>query len=166
MITYSIFDKIYLKEISAEEFKILSNYHENLQAFEQTLESLVKNLSKEKKKKAENITKIFCKPARSFGLYDGEKYIGYLSFSNYESATPEIQIDIHEPYQRKGIGYKGVSFLTAELFREREDIEYFIYRVRIENVASRKLIEKLGGEEMSTDAMVAKFIKKIRITRK
>ncbi|MBE7085023.1 MAG: GNAT family N-acetyltransferase [Clostridiales bacterium] len=164
---YTLFDKIYLKEITQEEFERLTTKDaDNFINLQTLLKDMSENGDEKLKKKIEMIRDKLNFASRSFSLYDEEKYIGYVSFSDYASTSPEIQIDIKEGYQHKGIGYKAVHYLTDKLFQERADIEHFIYRVRVENVASTKLIEKLGGEEVPVDKVVASFIRKFRLLRK
>ena len=151
---------IHLRELSENEFRELIHNDSNSQSAKAML-----NTSKEYEQKAQRLIERYKSPARSFGLYDNKNYIGYISFGEYECSSPEIQIEIQENYQNCGIGYNALSFLIAEVFRQREDIKYFIYYVRADNIASVKLVEKLGGKCVKQGDFIEYLILKYHIMR-
>ena len=143
---------ICLRELSEKEFRKFTNYDSNLRSIKTTL-----NPTKELEQRFQRLIERYSSPARSFGLYDDKTYIGYISFAEYGCSNPEIQIEIQENYQNCGIGYKALSFLISEIFRQRADIEYFTYNVCTDNIASLKLIEKLGGKFIKQAFCIAKY---------
>ena len=167
---YYIEDTIYLKEIAQEKLYNETSYADDKKVIAKLFEEIEKDSStkgtSDMDQKVQKILNKFLGAARSFGLYDQEQRFGYVSFANYDSDTPEIQIEITDKYQKRGIGYKSLSFLIEKLFYEREDIQYFLYRVRADNVASLKLIEKLGGQLIETGQFIDKIIKRYHIFKK
>ena len=157
-------ESIYLRELSKEEFRELT-HDANESSIVASLKQYQANELKEFEQRIQALIEEYVSPARWFGLYDDKTYIGYISFCEYECPTPEIQIEIHENYQNRGIGYAALSFLMAEIFRQRADIEYFLYRVRVDNGASIKLVEKLGGQWIKKGDFVEKIIRKYHISR-
>ena len=102
---------------------------------------------------------------RAFGLYYNDEYFGYISFVGYDSITPEIQIELNELFRNKGIGFRVLSLLINQIFEERSDIEYFRYCVLVDNIASIKLVEKLGGKKIETGHFIEQIISKYHIAR-
>ena len=117
------------------------------------------------KLKVEEILRRLNKNSRSFGVYFGDEYVGYVSFVNYDRKNPEIQIELSEAHRNKGIGFRALSLLTKRIFEEKQDIEYFVYCVMVDNPASIRLIEKLGGKKIETEHFVEKNVNKYHILR-
>jgi hypothetical protein len=102
---------------------------------------------------------------RHFALYNKNEYAGYISFSGYDTDTPEISLEITEKYRYKGIAYKALLALKEKVFSENSDIKYLIYRARYDNVPSIKLVEKLGGQLIITGDFIEEIIKEYHIYR-
>ena len=78
---------------------------------------------------------------------DGQT-VGEITFGKNET-KPVIGIGIEEEFRNRGIGYN----ILQELIKRRsadEGIEYFVYTVRSDNLASIRLVEKLGGVKAKT----------------
>ena len=169
VLTLSLFGEYVIKEISPEEFNRLTNHERNQAALTQLLQGLQRESGAATdaglSKKAKVLLTRYEGAARSFGIYLQDEYAGYVSFAEYACATPEIQIELQEKHRNKGIGYAAISLLTSRIFAERQDVEYFLYRVRSDNVASTRLIEKLGGKKIERGEFIEKIIKKYHLYR-
>lgn len=167
LFTVFLFDKYSIKELTEKEFQEKTCYESDCEAltrlFIQTREGGDLNSAKTK---AEELVNRLNGIRRAFGIYHNEEYVGYVSFANYDKKTPEIQIELSESFRGKGIGFQSLSLLTNQIFQEREDIEYFIYNVMIDNIVSIKLIEKLGGKKIVTGDFVEQIISKYYLFRK
>ena len=170
METIVLFDGYEIRGLSEQEYDEITHYEKNQQAVydlcKRALESADSTELPSLKKKIEVLCSRKKIVARSFGVYYHGEYAGYISFAEYNCATPEIQIELEEGHRNKGVGYRAVSLLTSKIFEERQDIEYFLYRVRTENVASIKLIEKLGGTKIEKKDFVEQIIKGYHLYRK
>lgn len=73
------------------------------------------------------------------------KTIGFCDIDNISSDEPTIGIRIAQRYRGKGYGYLAAKMMIEEgwkLFRH----PYFVWELDQDNVASRRLILKLGGK--------------------
>ena len=100
---------------------------------------------------------------RCFDILADEKRIGYVSLADAHSSAPDVGIEIDEEWRGRGIGYKALSALMDKIFSEREEVEYFLYRVRYDNEPSIKLIKKLGGVLVESDDFIDQLIHKYRV---
>ncbi len=82
--------------------------------------------------------------------------VGEITFSGKDELKPEIGIKIQEGFRNKGIGYKILKKLIIDL-SEAKNIEYFTYFVRNDNIASVRLVEKLGGKRIKVYKPLKKF---------
>ena len=82
------------------------------------------------------------------GIYISEtgELIGDIGINLLENNTVEIGFTVASEYQRKGYAYEAVSVLLDILHREK-GINKFIGRADPSNIASVKLLHKLGFEE-------------------
>lgn len=91
----------------------------------------------------ENSIKYYVRYAITFS----GKPVGEITFSGQDELKPEIGIEIQESFRNKGIGYKVLKELIQRLSKAK-NIEYFKYFVRNDNIASIRLVEKLGGVQV------------------
>lgn len=82
-----------------------------------------------------------------YSIYDvvGE-YCGNLELKNYDTATPEIGINLLEDYRNKGIAARTIKMLAKKYYEENATIEYYILKVSSYNLHSKHVIEKMGAE--------------------
>ena len=78
------------------------------------------------------------------------RFIGQIMLKNLEEETPEIGIDIVEPFRRKGFGYAAISLFTTAL-KERFNLQCFLIRVYNDNAASQALIHKFHVTHIGTE---------------
>lgn len=76
-----------------------------------------------------------------------------------DGATPEIGIELLPEYRGKGIGEIAIRQLL-ELNKNRDDISYFLVRIKENNIPSIKLFEKLGAKPI--DHRDSYFMKKLK----
>ena len=62
-----------------------------------------------------------------------------------DNSTPEIGIELLPDYQGKGIGEIAIRQML-ELNKDRDDITYFLVRIKENNTPSIKLFQKLGAK--------------------
>ena len=164
---WSIDDALYIKELTEEEYQSYTAHKGDEDVIMRLCSNVVQTCSPEKlqavKEKVDIIAERLNSVSRSFGLFDKEKYIGYVCFAEYDSNTPEIQIEISEEYRNRGIGYKALTILIKEIFSQRKDLQYFLYLVLADNIASIKLVEKLNGQRVEKGHFIEQFIKKYHI---
>ena len=85
-------------------------------------------------------------------IIDIEKniYVGEVSLENIHSYCPEIGIHIMREYRNKGIASRVLT-LFLDKIKSLVEVEYFLAKIRSNNMISIKLFEKLGaikiGEE-------------------
>ena len=104
------------------------------------------------------------KRVRAFGLYEGDAYVGYIALTDYESSTPEIQLELLEAYRGRGIGYQGLRLVIDEAFQDPH-IDFLIYRAQLNNLASIALAQKCGGTPIRENAFMDSIIAKYHIFR-
>ena len=78
---------------------------------------------------------------------DGQN-VGEVTFRGEES-KPVIGIGIEKPFRNQGIGYKVLKEILMRR-SEVDDVEYYVYSVRNDNIPSIKLVEKLCGVRVKT----------------
>ena len=167
LLTLSLFDKYLIKELTGEEFQEKTCYESDCQALTRLFIETRRGADENSvKAEAEELVNRLNGVRRSFGIYYDKEYIGYVAFTDYDNKNPEIQIELSEPFRNKGIGFRVLSLLINQIFQEREDIEYFIYCVRVDNIASVKLVEKLGGKKIQTGNFVEQIIAKYYLFRR
>ena len=72
------------------------------------------------------------------------KTIGFCELENISTDEPTIGIDISKEYRGKGYGYLAAKAMIEECWKIFPH-QYFIWEARKENIASKKLVIKLGG---------------------
>ena len=80
-----------------------------------------------------------------YGAWKDDELVGFISIINEESKSPELQIEISPEFQRQGYGYEFCFALLNYLF-ENKTYEHIRYTVLPANIASIKLVEKLGAD--------------------
>ena len=79
-----------------------------------------------------------------YSIYDNDgEYCGSIELQNYDSATPEIGIDLLENNRNKGIASEVVRLFAKRVYEERR-VEYFLIRISSKNPHSRHVFEKMG----------------------
>lgn len=82
-----------------------------------------------------------------YSIYNARgEYCGSLELKNYDTATPEIGINLLENYRNKGIAVKTIKMLAKKYYEENASIEYYALRVSSYNLHSQHVMEKLGAE--------------------
>jgi RimJ/RimL family protein N-acetyltransferase len=76
---------------------------------------------------------------------DNEVCLGMASFEDADSVSPEVGLWIRESAHKQGFGSEVVAALV-ECGQSTLGKESFIYPVAVQNRASRRIAEKLGGE--------------------
>ena len=166
LLTIPLFDKYFIKELTEKEFQAKTCYESDCEALTRLFtETMGDSDLNSIKTKAEKLVNRLNGIRRSFGIYDDEEYVGYVAFVNYDKKNPEIQIELNEPFRNKGVGFRALSLLINQIFQEREDIEYFVYCVMVDNIASIKLIEKLGGNKIKTLDFLEQIVSKYHLFR-
>lgn len=162
-------DRFYLRELTKEEFHAVTNYKKDEAAITRLYEQIAKDQSLKKMEEAhEKARKLLMQlevTTKAFGIYDDDIYAGYISFANYNTREPEIQIELQEEYRSRGIGYKALRLLIRKIFDERKDVAFLIYCVRVDNLISIKLVEKLGGKLIQSGDFFERLIKRYHILR-
>ena len=74
-----------------------------------------------------------------------EKTVGFCEIEHIASSEPTIGIMLTEAYRGKGYGYLAAKMMIEEGWK-LFDHPYFIWEVEQDNIASKKLVLKLGGE--------------------
>ena len=82
--------------------------------------------------------------SQTFGAWENNKLIGFVSLINAESGTPELQIEIAPSHHNQGYGFEFLHALLEYLF-ENKDFQYIRYTVLPNNQASISLVEKIGA---------------------
>lgn len=84
---------------------------------------------------------------RDYSIYNPEgEYCGNIELKHYDTATPEIGIELLESQRNKGIAGRAIKMLARKYYQESEGVEHFVLRVSSNNPHSRHMIEKLGAE--------------------
>lgn len=165
---YKILKDIYVERLCEEEFYKLSGAKADVEYFRQNKLSATKENVKTFEKTAEIVIKSHnknIKNSKPYGIYENDVYVGFVCFDYSSTKTPELGISIEEEYRKRGIGYNVSKFLIEKEF-ENPEVEYILYRVRVDNEASIKLVKKLGGREVFSGDIIDKIIKKYKIYRK
>ncbi len=81
---------------------------------------------------------------------EDNQYLGNLKVYNLNEDVPEIGLDICEGYRNRGIGHKTLN-LFFRTVQEKMDIHEFLIRAYSNNIASLKMISKLGVEEITEE---------------
>jgi RimJ/RimL family protein N-acetyltransferase len=80
---------------------------------------------------------------------DNEECLGMASFENADSDWPELGLWLKESAHRQGFGREIVTALV-EWGHASLGKRSFIYPVAVQNIASRRIAENLGGEIIGT----------------
>ena len=159
---------IVLKIMSDEEFEKRAEESEEDSAISQLATAFAASVDEKKLNTVlQSISEILEKNERSkrvFGLYDGDTYVGYVALADYESSTPEIQIELVEEYRQRGIGYQALQSVIDLVF-QRKDVTFLIYRAKIDNLPSIALAKKCGGVLEKHDPLLDRIIHRYHIYR-
>lgn len=74
-----------------------------------------------------------------------DKTIGFCEIEHVSEEEPTIGITLADGYRGKGYGYLSVRMVLEEAWKIFEH-PYFIWEVEQDNIASKKLVLKLGGK--------------------
>lgn len=163
-----ICDNIILKDISEEEFYEKSGAKEEEALLLELAELCEQSSQTEKMQDAfqvvQGVLSRMHRQIRAFALFDEEDYIGYISLSDHGTPTPEIHIELCEEYRRRGIGSQALRLVIDEAF-QNASVDFLIYRVHGENVASIALVEKCGGVLIETGSYIDEIIRHYHICR-
>ena len=72
------------------------------------------------------------------------KLVVYVAERLISTGKPELQVSVTKDSQNKGYATEMLKGLL-EWQRSREHIDYYIYKVRLDNAASERVVQKLGG---------------------
>lgn len=89
--------------------------------------------------------------SRRFAIVDTKTkaFCGYCGIKDIRKRIPEIEIELLERYQRKGIGYHALAGMMKSI-ADKYGTEAFLSKVEPDNYASQNLMEKLGGKPDGT----------------
>jgi RimJ/RimL family protein N-acetyltransferase len=159
---------IVLKNMSDEEFEQRMEESEEDSVISQLATALATSVDeKELNTVLQAISEILEKNERSkrvFGLYNGDTYVGHIVLADYESSTPEIQIELVEEYRHRGIGYRALQSVIDLVF-QRKDVAFLIYRAGIDDIPSIALAQKCGGVLEKYDPLLDRIIHRYHIYR-
>ena len=79
-----------------------------------------------------------------FTIEKDEEYVGYCAIKDIAKIKWEISIELLRKFHRQGIGYTAISMML-DAIKERLGVSEFRVRIISDNIASRKLFEKLGA---------------------
>lgn len=79
-----------------------------------------------------------------FTIEKDEEYVGYCAIKDIAKIKWEISIELLRKFHRQGIGYTAISMML-DAVKERLGVSEFRIRIYSDNIASRKLFEKLGA---------------------
>lgn len=97
---------------------------------------------------------------RRYGAWTrDEVLIAYVALTNWSTGTPEVQITVAAPYQHLGYGREFLQALLPWLF-QRFNVRHFVYRIRINNTPSEKIVLALGGIKQEPQSALEKLILK------
>lgn len=82
---------------------------------------------------------------------------GFCQIRNIDTPTPEIGIDIRDGYMGKGYAQEAVKMLI-EYTCKNYNVDYFIWKADKNNLISRHIVEKLGGELISEEPTMVQWI--------
>lgn len=88
-------------------------------------------------------------------IYSGNKFCGYCGIKKVNTRSPEIMIELLKKFHGQGIGYSALSAFMAEYARIM-GVDYFLSKVEADNMASVKLMKKLGGKPFGITSLVLK----------
>ena len=80
-----------------------------------------------------------------YGAWKNDELLGYISLLDADKPMPELQIEIVPEFQGQGYGYEFCLALLKYLF-ESETYESIRYVTLPSNIASIKLVEKIGSD--------------------
>ena len=151
---------IVLKDISEEELLKQSGVQDQMELLQMFVDC-TENMSftpevQELIKTAQSMLSGQQSVKRIWGLYENGEYFGHIVLSHYDTATPEVHIEMDEAHQHRGIGYRSLQAVIAEVF-EKEAFEHLVYRCKEDNAASIALITKCGGAFLSCAGNVREY---------
>lgn len=83
-------------------------------------------------------------------MRDTGSLAGLFSAHNFTTPAPRLALFVCEAFQRQGYASEALRAIMAWA-RENYSPQYFSYLVAEQNLASRKLVESLGGKAVSTE---------------
>lgn len=85
-----------------------------------------------------------------YNIFDeNNSFIGYIGVTCFENEAPEVELYILKQYRKSGYAKEVLTMFLSEIFRNGingKKIEKVVSSVRVENTASRKLMESCGFE--------------------
>lgn len=73
-----------------------------------------------------------------------QAFIGLFGIHDYKTATPRFGLWVREDLHQQGFGPEGINAIM-DWARENYQPSHFIYQAAVDNMPSRKLVERLGG---------------------
>ena len=89
-----------------------------------------------------------------------EKTVGFCEIEHIYSDEPTIGITLAENCRGKGYGYLAAKMMIEEGWKIFMH-PYFIWELDRENIASRKLVLKLGGKFVNTRCALSEYVIKV-----
>lgn len=80
---------------------------------------------------------------------EADKFIGYIGVTCFEKENPEVELYILKKFRKNGYAKEVLTMFLSEIFQNGvngKKIEKVASSVRVENTASRKLMESCGFE--------------------
>ena len=97
-----------------------------------------------------------------FTIYDQDgEFYGIVMLKRPNSENPEIGFRLLKAKRNKSYGGKIIKLLAQKAYKERKT-EYYLLRVKSDNLQSLRMIEKLGAEPVGTDHMFRIYIQNIK----
>lgn len=82
---------------------------------------------------------------RHYGAWNRVKEpVAHIGITSWSSKTPELQITVVKEHRHLGYGHEFLQALIPWLF-QNFDIQFFVYRLRKDNIPSEKIVQSLGG---------------------
>ncbi|MCD8309003.1 MAG: GNAT family N-acetyltransferase [Clostridia bacterium] len=120
---------------------------------QQSYSELAESFPVELREKLISILKDRDKNIISYSISKDGVYVGEITFKSDTPGTPEIGIELEEPFQRQGIGYR-LTVALMERYKQEHQVDYFVYRAFRKNIGSNALAKKLGGELINEKILV------------
>lgn len=139
------------------DYDLIEQFYSDNVPLTDNLQAVIETYPEEKRSELKAILQQASSDKMVYKINNKGDFVGEISLSNYSSATPEMGIELAEQYRGKGIGYLIASAIIEEL-RNRNIYDYVIYTVYKDNIASVKLVEKLGGILQSKTEIISEIV--------
>lgn len=130
-------DEFEVEESIGNNDKEQENQRRIIEAFKD--EEIKKTISKILIRETSEVTR--------FTIRSNIEPVGEITFSRIREKMYEIGIVIEPPFRNQGIAYRILKALMFK-FSSNIKVDCFIYNVRNDNMASIRLVEKLGGKKV------------------